>query len=116
MRGPYGYAHEVQIHRHLPRPGVAHVPAAAPRPRSGSKQAAGQPGSPWWVLLEAKLAKADFRSGEPIPLELTLRNASAETISIWDTSETDFRILIKGPGGARAGQEFRNRRAVGGSR
>jgi hypothetical protein len=34
------------------------------------------------VLLEAKLVKADFRPGEPIPLELTLRNASAETISI----------------------------------
>ncbi|HLM55372.1 MAG TPA: hypothetical protein VK422_04545 [Pyrinomonadaceae bacterium] len=75
--------------------------AAAPRPRSGSAQAAGTPGSPRWVVLDAKLPKADFRPGEPIPLELTLRNALAEVISIWDTSETDFRILIEGPGGAR---------------
>lgn len=73
--------------------------AAAPCPRS--TQAAGPQGSPRWVVLEAKLPKADFHPGEPIPLELTLRNASAEVISIWDTSETDFEILIKGPGGAR---------------
>lgn len=79
---------------------AAPFPGAAPRP--GRAQAAGPPGPPRLALLDAELGKADFRPGEPILLELTLRNVSAGAISIWDTyADTDFEVWIRDPGGAR---------------
>jgi hypothetical protein len=99
---------------------AAPFPIAAPRPAGAP--AAGPPGPPQWVVLDAELAKADFRPGEPVTLELTLRNASAEAISIWETTPTaDFEIRITAPGGARVrlseyGRNARIRSENGGRR